>query len=412
MPSPRPTDIDKTLRTTLDATCRRLFTLARASESPDELVAWQRELASELTSAELARRVDRATFSRHVRRCRLIDDEIVWRYLHPHAIRIHSWWRQPRPGLVHQADALDLTFKVAQVLADHGVAALITDLTTHLTSGDLLAVVDRERPVIIECKTGSRRAGGRSIPSRQVARYLHQTQHIQRGGSVDDRADRLIMEMSGRHQTSAVGLAGAVRLAQADGQGLVVLPPDEAYWACDLRSGASPDKAFQMIGEQLPNPRAPTLSTTIEMNESPDPRWPPPSYWISDAEAAYAVLDNQIVAARYADLGGLIEAAGPGARLLGDRIERDDDAGRVIWLNIVGEVMAGFTTVASATEMIRHASARASAEAEISDEELDRRRAELSAHPIDHLDLTLQEFRSAADVRDLLLGPPLVVHSS
>jgi hypothetical protein len=133
-------------------------------------------------------------------------DELVWRQLHPHAIKIQSWWRRPRPGLSAQLPGLQLSFEVAEVLADNGIPPIVTDLTSCLTSGDVLAVVDRERPSIIECKAGSIRGRRDSRSRRQANRYRRQAQHLRQGGThdVETGIDHVVVE-TGPSETPSRG---------------------------------------------------------------------------------------------------------------------------------------------------------------------------------------------------------------
>ena len=398
----------------LRADRRRLLETARTSVSPLDLVGWQRELADALTEAERSRSLKPGEFRRHAARCRLIADEVVWRHLHPHAIRIYSWWRHPRPGLVHQESALALALEVAATFAGHRVPALVTDLTSHLTSGDLLAVLDRERPVIIECKARARPTEMPTGPTRQVQRYLLQAQHIRRGGRHDPStgADHPILSLAGHDRTSAGALAAAVRIATKKGQGLVVVPPHEAYWAAKLECEPSPKAAFEQIERLLPAARTPTIATTIEMNNEPDPRWPPPSFWLTDIDDAQAVLEGDVAVVRYADLGPVLDAIGQGAVLAGDRIIQTDEDGGIEWLNIVGEVMGGFLSIDSAVAKVSAAKEMAAAEMSISEPELDERRRTRGEDPIGHTTLTLDELRSLPEAKEVLAGQPLVIFAS
>jgi len=337
-------------------------------------------------------------------------DELVWRYLHPHAIKIQSWWRQRRPGLASQEDALRLSFDVAEVLADNGIPPIVTDLTSCLTSGDVLGVVDRERPAIIECKTGARKGRRDSRSAQQIRRYRRLSQHLLQGGTheAETGIDRYVVEAAPRLSTRE-GFVGSCLLAKKRGLGLVVVPPNEAYLAIDPKAKASVETTIEEIDRHIPQGGLRLIATTFDMNDEPDPRWPPPSFWLTDLETASAVLENELLVTRFADLAELLAAAGAGARLVDSSIVVDREDIHLELHNAVGEVMNGFEGVSATAESIR--SELAAAQKELDSGEVDRRRATWADAPVAHRELTISEFRATSDLPALLSGP-LVVFGS
>jgi hypothetical protein len=392
----------------LKRTRRHLFDQGRAAATPADLVAWQRELLEALLESEQWPLSD--LHRRHTSRCHLMADEMVWRHLHPHAIKIQSWWTRTRPGLSSQLPAIRLTFDVAEILADHGIPPIVTDLSSCLTSGDVLGVIDRERPAIIECK--ARSIGGRrdSRSNRQVRRYRRQAQHLRQGGTHDTETgvDHVIVE-PGPVGNTLEGLIGSCSIAMKLGRGLVLLPPAEAYLALMRSKRGSPDTFFETIAQAIPNPSYPLIANTFDMNDAPDPRWPPPSFRLSDAGTAWAVLENDMMVVRFADVGELLEAAGESARLEGDRIVVDSEGEHMTWENAIGMVMNGFDSVAGTAAMMR--SQIRQIHADLDTGEIDRRRASWAEDPVDVVELTLDDLRSTKDL-PALLSAPLVVFQS
>jgi hypothetical protein len=393
----------------LRSTRRHLFEEGRTAAFPSDLVAWQWKVLQTLLDAEQWPRGDARR--RHESRCRLMADELVWRQMHPHAIRIQSWWSRPRPGLSSQLPGLRLTFEVAQILAAKGIPPIVTDLTSCLTSGDLLGVVDRERPAIIECKARSIRGRRDSRSNRQANRYRRQAQHLRQGGThdTDTGIDHVVVE-TGPVGKSLDGFIRSCAVAMNLGRGLVVLPPDEAYLALKRRkANQSVDDLFEIISAEIPSPRHPIIATTFHMNDEPDPRWPPPSFWLADVDAAEAVLENEILVTRFADVGELVDAAGENARFVDDVIVAEDETGQVAWQNVIGMVMNGFDSVGATAAWMR-------SQTHVTNEDLgadaiDRRRADWAAQPATHTEITLSDLRTTDDL-STLLSAPLVVFQS
>ncbi len=392
----------------LKLTRRDLFDQGRAAVTPVDLVAWQRELLQTLLVSEHWPRSDLRR--RHASRCHLMADEMVWRHLHPHAIKVQSWWTRTRPGLSSQLPAIQLSFDVAEILADRGIPPIVTDLSSCLTSGDVLAVIDRERPAIIECKSGS--IGGRrdARSNRQVQRYRRQSQHLRQGGTHDPEtgADHVVVEQ-GRLGNTLEGFIGSCAVAMKQGRGLVVLSPAEAYLALMRSKGRLADALLETIAQEIPNPSYPLIATTFDMNEAPDPRWPPPSYRLSDADTACAVLENDLMVVRFADVGELVEAAGETARLEGDRIVVDSETEHMTWENAIGMVMYGFDSVAGTAAMMRSQIQQIRADLETG--VIDRRRSSWAAEPVKAVELTLDDLRSTKDLHALLSAPVVVYQS-
>jgi len=230
------------------------------------------------------------------------------------------------------------------------------------------------------------------------------------GGTHDPTTgiDRYIVEVAPRGDTRE-GFVGSCLLAKEHLLGLVVLPPNEAYLAIDPKARASAAAAIEEVNRHIPEGGLRLIATTFDMNDEPDPRWPPPSYWLDDLETARAVLENDVLVTRFADLSELLAAAGEGATIVGNSIVVDHEDIYVELHNAVGEVMNGFQGVRAAAEGIR--SDLAAAQEELDSGEVDQRRATWADTPVPHREVTISEFRATSDLPALLSGP-LVVFGS
>ncbi len=168
-------------------------------------------------------------------------------------VKVQSWWARTRPGLGSQLPAVRLAFDVAEILADNGVPPIVTDLSSCLTSGDVLGVIDRERPAIIECKARSIRGRRDSRSNRQAGRYRRQAQHLRQSGTHDAEtgADYVVIEAGAAGHTLE-GFVGSCAIAMTPGRGLVVLPPAEAYLAIKRAKGFVPNGFLETIAQEIP----------------------------------------------------------------------------------------------------------------------------------------------------------------
>src|SRR6185312_15874807 len=92
----------------------------------------------------------------HIHLLRCCGDSLVWRLLHPHAIRQLSKNQPRRPTLANQGTAFDWTLAKAREVAEAGRPVLVADLTHCIRIGDLVVATDPERPELVECKLSTR----------------------------------------------------------------------------------------------------------------------------------------------------------------------------------------------------------------------------------------------------------------
>jgi hypothetical protein len=118
------------------------------------------------------------------------------------------------------------------------------------------------------------------------------------------------------------------------------------------------------------------------------------------------VLENDLLVVRLANVTDVVAAAGPGAALVGDSIVVTRGDVQAMWSNVIGEVMNGFLAVSAAADAVRSGPL-----AELSLDEVDRRRSNWAETPILHNEMTIAELRSTQDLR-AVLAAPLVVFGS
>jgi len=269
-------------------------------KSPQDLLAYQRDLAEAIREAERGLRSktkDKDDLRFHIDCLRLYADALVWQTLHPHTIRQLAKSSGHPPSLLTQGPAFDNVLETAAELTqDTPFPALIADITNVIKIGDVIHVTDPECPIIVECKSGSPKPHhamqGRS--GRQFTRAMRTAQYLAKGVARIPGEQRSLVVIETDHCPEHNWQAVEELCAQAvsTGRAFRQLGPDDYAWA--LR----PDLEDTVFLQALDRARAlsnPAFGTSGGLMARHDGLFPPPPAWSISQEVRFQLVEGTII---------------------------------------------------------------------------------------------------------------------
>jgi hypothetical protein len=326
-----------------------------ASRSSETLFDLQVQIARELQVSESC---DSHEERWHRRRLRSIGDAAAWTVLTPHAIRNLSRGRAPAPSLLGQGSAFDHVLDTARSAVQDGMAVVISDVTTCIGVGDLLACGDPDAPYIIECKRSFRpealmqgRRGRQLSRGRAIGSYLRSNRGFLPGVAVE----KVAIEVPHEPAYSWESVIAAVQSALVEGSG-VVARDRELIWARRSDEAAIPAEFHQLF---RPDALLFIGSHNRLMDNDAPGHIAPPLTWPVPAEIAFGLAEDDVTLYHALDPSAFDGHATARARLVGVTelapevygfAAEVDGEERQLGPRFLVEVLYGFETVHSAAQ--------------------------------------------------------------
>jgi hypothetical protein len=290
-----------------------LFEQFEAVGSAADQLDLQLAVAEEIKLAEGAIALDRDCLEYdHRQLMRMLGDAIAWRSLHPYTIRqLHHRAGAP-PNLSRQA-GFQQTVDAAEAFTERGIPVVICDLTYCLGTGDVVAVIDRERPMLIECGNPRYTRTPRKI--RQTLRADAALEQLRTGVAQwpNRTMPTLTVEVATASEHIYETVERAIYSAQENGTAILIPNPDQAVFAYRedrISGGGEADTARALLGQCA-------FVVTELHDRRPSPRIAPPHVWPIDAECRRAVIEGEIVVGHLVRVGAFNGPSQGPARLLG-----------------------------------------------------------------------------------------------
>ena len=270
-----------------------------AVKTAEDRLAFQIDIAEALRAAEgelKAKKDGTEALKFHIRRLRLYADGLVWRTLHPHAIRQLAKNAGSPQNLLSQGDAFDNVLAHARrYLEETGLPLLIADITTVIKIGDIILVADVERPTIIECKM--KLAGPRHLMQgrfgRQVSRAIGTMQYLDEGTAkvFGDEHPRVVVETEHKPARNWKALERIISKASDEGEAFRELQPGDYLWA--LRPERR-ESIMAQVAEKGKSIGFAQFGTAQGLMNFEDGLYAPPSAWPISLQARFALLEGTI----------------------------------------------------------------------------------------------------------------------
>jgi hypothetical protein len=282
--------------------------------SPADALRLQLAMVEEIKLAEAVINVDKSSPEYdHRQLIRRMGDAVAWSSLHPYAIRQLYAGAGAPPNLSNQT-GLDLTLEAAQECTAKGVFVVICDITCCLGTGDVVAITDRERPLLIEC--GNPRYAKTPRKKRQMQRASAASQQLSTGmAQWPDRSTptvTLAIDTPVEHIFEAV--ERAIQTAMRSGHGVERPSADQEVFA--LRTDTTDDPSVcDSLGSGLGGLRA--FGLTELHDRRPSPRVAPPHVWPIGADCRQAVIEGDVLVGHVVNIDAFNGPAEGDIRLLG-----------------------------------------------------------------------------------------------
>lgn len=292
--------------------------------SPADALRLQLAMVEEIKLAEAVIEVDKSSPEYdHRQLIRRMGDAVAWSSLHPYAIRQLYAGAGAPPNLSNQA-GLDLTLEAAQECTAKGVFVVICDITYCLGTGDVVAITDRECPLLIEC--GNPRYAKTPRKKRQIQRATAVSRQLSTGmAQWPDRSAptvTLAIDTPVEHIFEAV--EQAIQTAMRNGHGVERPNADQEVFA--LRADTTGDPSvFDSLGSGFGDLRA--FGLTELHDRRPSPRVAPPHVWPISANCRQAVIEGDVLVGHVVNIDAFNGPTEGDIRLLGA-----DKAKGAIWI--------------------------------------------------------------------------------
>jgi hypothetical protein len=290
-----------------------LFEQFEAVESAADQLDLQLALAEEIKLAEGAIALDRdCPEYDHRQLMRMLGDAIAWRSLHPYTIRqLHHRAGAP-PNLGKQA-GFQQTVEASAAFTERRIPVVICDLTYCLGTGDVVAITDRERPMLIEC--GNPRYARTPRKIRQTLRADAALEQLRTGVAQwpNRTMPTLTVEVATPSEHIYETVSRAIYSAQENGTAVLFPNPDQAVFAYredKLCEGGESDMARTLLGQCA-------FAVTELHNRRPSPRVAPPHVWPINAECRRAVIEGEVIVGHLVRVGAFDGPSRGPVRLLG-----------------------------------------------------------------------------------------------
>lgn len=299
-----------------------LFDQFDAVGSAAEQLDLQLAIAAEIQLAEAAIEVDRdcPEFD-HRQLMRKLGDAIAWRSLHPYTIRqLHHGAGAP-PSISKQA-GFQQTVEAAEAVTERGIPVVICDLTYCLGTGDVVAVIDPELPMLIECGNPRYTKSARKV--RQTLRAEAALEQLKTGvAQWPGRAQPTVtVEAHTPSEHVYEALERAIRSALETGVAVGIPNPDQAVFALrddgDFDTGVASvmDLVGPLVGECA-------VGFTLLHERLPSPRIAPPHVWPIAADCRRAVIEGEVIVGHMVRVAAFDGPSRGSARLLGAEPRND-----------------------------------------------------------------------------------------
>jgi len=343
-----------------------LFDVFPRTPTPDDSIRFQRLLAREILQSEAEYALEKTeSLKEHLRAVRVYGDALAHTLLSRYAIRQLSRNPGNHPDLLGQGKAFQLAMDCAEALAGQRIPPLLADLTNVVRNGDLIACVDPNLPVMLECKLSKvkdvrfERQGRRG---RQLSRLesIGALLRDGRGRVHGESTDRYTVEVTCVPRYSYAIVDEIVASALQRRPSMVTPSPNELYAATMVGEVVdSTSGVLQLWAEQ---------NDLVAIGSSLDPlqsgTWdiPPPVLWDIGREAQWALMERDVAVSHAIGVGALVGLTRdnvrvtsviklPGELPWGYEVLVDDEAVTVS-ANVVLDVVYCHRTVESAGEML------------------------------------------------------------
>lgn len=327
--------------------------------SAAEQLDLQLALAEEIRLAEAAIAFDRhCPEYDHRQLIRMLGDAIAWRSLHPYTIRqLHH--RAGAPPNLRKQTGFQQTVETAEAVTERGVPVVICDLTYCLGTGDIVAVIDPERPMLIEC--GNPRYAKTPRKVRQTLRADAALEQLNTGAAQwpDRGQPTLTVEVATPSEHVYETVERAIRAALEDGNAVRIPNPDQAVFAHCTETdidGAATDTVWALVGECA-------FGVTSLHERLPNPRIAPPHVWPIEFDCRCAVIEGDVVVGHLVRIGAFDGPSQGSARLLGADMSgggvyvKAENAAEAcaILPGLFEELLGNYQTVQSSTRLMLEA---------------------------------------------------------
>jgi hypothetical protein len=277
---------------------RALFEAFPETPTAKESLAFQKLLIEEIVRTEGEQRADKSPErAEHLRGVRAYGDALAHFLFSRYALR--QFARNPGrpPSLSGQGKAFDMVVDSATLLADSGIPPLIADLTHVVRIGDVLGCVDKDRPLIFECKSGEKQ-------DPRFERQGRRGRQLSRIESVDDflRVGRGTIFGESKQRNTVVlthvpvynhELVDELVVAALEHRPQTACPsPDELY-ACS-RVGETVDFTTAMEGFRKDPPGHLAIGSSTDMLVPRPWDIPPPILWSLSKQARWALMEGEV----------------------------------------------------------------------------------------------------------------------
>jgi len=358
------------LKASLKAKRKSMFSELQCVDTPEKLVAFQKDLAAAILEAEQAIVAGGPDMWKdHCHLLRVYGDTLAWTLLDRHAIRqlaknIDNW-----PNLLHQRSAVDGVLETAAFYAGRNLPVLASDLTNILTIGDLIVCDNPEAPVIVEVK-----GAGFSLNSfqadrrtrKQAIRAMRTSEFMATGASGFQRAIGIQTLTS----YSWASLGEVLQRARHEGSAVTTVGNQSIIWAFESDGGKLPPLPVSL--DDLMQPQGAVhvgCHLSLIENGRQFSTIAPPTVWPFEPDLRYSLLEGDLIVMHLVDTGrfldrtltdGWVRRLLPDSRrhaeITGIEIELADGRRATLSPRFITDVVYGFQSIESVVaEMVAFA---------------------------------------------------------
>lgn len=249
-----------------------------------ELLAYQIDLAEAILETERHLKTGNSgseVLKSHTKCVRLYADALVWWFLHPHSIRRLAKNLGAPQSLLAQGNAFENVLSHAKgYLEKTGLPILIADITNIIKIGDIIVVVDPERPQIVECKMKVPKWQHlmQSRVGRQVSRAIGTMQYLKEDAAkvFGESYYRVAVKSQHRAERNWEIVDCLCWKALRLGEAFQEISPGDYLWA--LRSERQ-EIVLSAVKEKAQGLGTAQFGTSLRLMNFQDGLFPPPPAW-------------------------------------------------------------------------------------------------------------------------------------
>lgn len=277
--------------------CRRgLFDSFPPAGTALEVGLYQENLSSEILATEREMESDDSwERKRHLHLVRIYGDALAHTQLSVHAIRQLARNTGKPPHLSGQGKAFELAIDCLAAISEQGVPSLLADLTHVLKNADVIACLDVDSPMMIECKLSKVKdvrfeQQGRRGRQRARVESIGSFLRTGRGRIFGEKEERISVELTSKSDFDYRHVGRILALALEHAPTTIVLSDHEVLSAAVLGERAD----TSMIKDWARRTHRFAVGSSLERLEDPAPDVIPPILWDLGPEIRWALMEGNV----------------------------------------------------------------------------------------------------------------------